>query len=72
MIQSRDPDRSAAIRPEPVTRAIIDEIVFMEAWRGGLLPIVSGLIRVRQFQRANPASIAYYAVLKAADAGRRF
>ena len=34
-------------------RALRDELVFLEAWETSLVPIVSGLTRVRQFQRAN-------------------
>jgi hypothetical protein len=43
---------------------LIKELVFLEIWETGLLPAVSGAIRVRQLMRADPGAVARYRSLK--------
>ncbi len=43
---------------------LIKELVFLEIWETGLLPAVSGAIRVRQLMRADPDAVAHYRSLK--------
>ena len=60
----------------PNKSALLAELVFLEAWEDGLFPVISGILRVRQFRRAYPAPIAPPKRLAAAhlalDGPRRF
>ena len=54
---------------DALSRATLDELAFLQAWETNLVPTVSGLTRVRQFQRANPTALAGPATPGAAAQG---
>lgn len=35
-------------------RSVINDLMFLHAWEAGLVPPLSGALRVRQIRRANP------------------
>lgn len=37
-------------------RSVIEDLMFLHAWDAGLVPLLSGALRVRQIRRANPAA----------------
>ena len=40
-------------------RSVIEDLMFLQAWNAGLVPPLSGALRVRQIRRANPAAAAW-------------